>query len=405
MQNTTKAQLLFIAELNSFKQGSLADKIQFGIECYAEHKLHHLITEERPITVGICEELLTPKQLSNLTMEEAFKEATVLEKKRAEKDRSEVHENIWLQRIYEEMDYVHGVSTPLERKLAVDVETISDNYQWSVPIELDASASMLQYEGALLGDKRLLAMTNCTTEDGITDPWGTIEGVPRFAVKKRFTPSLYGSSQSTEELLKKAKYSDNDIKLYKPLIEQEQHHGAFGLANKFKDFIINNANPKANMTVNIWGEKFNVECNRYKNIGEYFKFYKVFDTKANKCKPFKNTHVKRVPDLKQFRRYFVTLLIHNLDSQVANYVSGKLHDKYGWVIPIHDAFIVPPQAALDCRTWYAEKLTEIYNNRETILANYFKSIGISAKATKQWKEVKDAINPISNFKCDLMALK
>lgn len=368
MQYTTKAQLLFIAELNSFKEGSEEDKIKFGLNCYAEHRLHEL-------------------DLSD------------------ESDRAEQHENIWLSRLYNELDSAHNVCTALERKVALTIETISDTYQWSVPIELDASASMLQYEGALLGDKRLLAMTNCTTEDGITDPWGTIEGVPRMAVKKRFTPSLYGSSQTTEELLKNAKFTPSEIKQYKPLIEQEEHEGAFGLANKFKDFIINNAKPRETMTVHIWNEKFEVQCNRFKRIGEYSKFYKTYNTKTKRNKVFKNTHTKKVADLKQFRRYFVTLLVHNLDSQIADYVSGKLADKYGWVIPIHDAFIVPPQAALDCRTWYAEKLTELFDNRETILANYFKSIGITARAVKEWQEVKSSIHSVDMFKCGLMALK
>lgn len=98
--------------------------------------------------------------------------------------------------------------------------------------------------------------------------------------------------------------------------------------------------------------------------------------------------------------------MHNLDSQVADLVSGKLYEKYGWVIPIHDAFIVPPQAANDCRKWYAECITDIYNNRETILANYFASIGINATAAKEWSELKARIVPVQEpFECHLMALK
>jgi len=264
---------------------------------------------------------------------------------------------------------------------------------------------MLQYEGALLGDKRLLEMTNCTNYEGLGDPW-KLEGVPRNAVKKRFTPNLYGSQKSAKELLKKAGFSKEDIAKYVPIIAKEEQDGAFGLASLFKDFIINNCRPKAAMNVTIWNETFQVEANRYKFIGEYSKFYKVYDSFSKRERIFKNTHTKKVPDLEQFRRYFVTLLIHNLDSQVANYVAEKLFKKYGWVVPIHDAFIIPPQAVADCRKWYAEQLEAIYRDRDSILRNYFKSIGITGTSYKQWEELQTKIVPlVKEFTCSSMALK
>lgn len=273
MQQTTRDQLLFIAELLGFKTGTVEDKVNFGLKCYAHQNYHSL-------------------DLSN------------------EEDRKDLHENIWLERIYNELDQVHGVNCPTSRALALSMETISDSYQWSVPIECDASASMLQYEGALLGDSRLLNMTNCIVgSEGLIDPWGTIPGVPREAVKKRFTPSLYGSNQTANEFLKRAKFSSKEISTYVPLILAEEQHGAFGLANGFKDFIINNVNPQETMEVHIWNEKFTIQCNRFKRVGEYSKFYKVYDSYLKRNLVFKNTHTKNVADLKQFRRYFVTLLI------------------------------------------------------------------------------------------------
>ena len=118
-----------------------------------------------------------------------------------------------------------------------------------------------------------------------------------------------------------------------------------------------------------------------------------------------HTRTKRVADLDQFRRYFVTLLIHNLDSQVADSIMSKVMDKYGWGIDIHDAFLVNPEAADDVRTWYAQAITDIYDNRASILANYFQSIGIGAEAQSNWERVKQMVKPINGFKCRKMALK
>lgn len=81
-------------------------------------------------------------------------------------------------------------------------------------------------------------------------------------------------------------------------------------------------------------------------------------------------------------------------------------DKYGWGIDIHDAFIVHPNAALDVRRWYTAELTKIYENRTSILTNYFASIGIGAEAQAQWNKVKELVQPVQGaFKANLMALK
>lgn len=98
--------------------------------------------------------------------------------------------------------------------------------------------------------------------------------------------------------------------------------------------------------------------------------------------------------------------MHNLDSQVANKVIGLAMDKYGWAIDIHDAFIVHPNAARDVRRWYANELTHIYNNRHTILADYFASIGIGAEAQAHWNRVMAMVQPVTGaFKANTMALK
>ena len=262
--------------------------------------------------------------------------------------------------------------------------------------------AMLQYEALLLGDKRLMNMTNIIGET-LEDPW-KLEGLTRLKLKKAATPMLYGSSATCTELWRSngLKYDNKDIEVY----GKEIANGAFGLANLFKEFIINNVKPKETMKVVINGETFKISCNRYRHVGEKADAYKIWDSVDGCYNIVIHTNTKDVPDLEQFRRYFVTLLIHNLDSQVADKVIGKVMNKYGWGIPIHDAFLVSPAAAADVRKWYAEELEEIYKNRVQIRTEFLKSIGITADHVSQWKAVTDKVVPFEGeLKVNPMALK
>ena len=164
---------------------------------------------------------------------------------------------------------------------------------------------MLQYEGLLTGDTRLLEMTN-VIGDTLQDPW-KLEGMPRLMLKKAATPMLYGSSQACHELWQdnNIPYTTDDIKRY----GEEMANGAFGVANLLKEFIINNAQPKANMRVKIWNEEFDVSCNRYRNVGEKTKAYKIWDSIDKQYNTILHTDTKKIPDLERFRRYFITLLV------------------------------------------------------------------------------------------------
>lgn len=371
-----KATYLFIAELNGYKTGTEAGKLAFGKKCYLESTLHTL----------------------NYQLED---------------DRSSAHENIWLQRLYNDLDAYYQLSPTLagiyKRRVAEGKQpfaTLELNtnaaHKWKAPLELDASASMLQYIGALLGDKRLLTMTNCIG-DTLSDPWA-FEGMSRAMFKHAATPRLYGSSKPCYELWNdwKHEYTMDQVLAF----NQELATGSLGLADAFKEFIINNVKPKEHMRVTIANEEFDIACNRYRNVGEETILYDIYDTETASIRRMHHTRTKKVADLDQFRRYFVTLLIHNLDSQVANSVMTKVMAKYGWGIDIHDAFIVSPEAASDVRTWYAQAITDIYDNRATILSNYFASIGIGASAQGNWERVKAMVTPLTEpFKCQPMALK
>ena len=80
-------------------------------------------------------------------------------------------------------------------------------------------------------------------------------------------------------------------------------------------------------------------------------------------------------------------------------------NKYGWCLDIHDAWIVSPESAADVRNWYAEKLQWVYDNRKSILTNYFQSIGITAKAKAEWDKLMDKVVPVENFTASGWALK
>lgn len=358
-----EAVYLFISELTgSFIAGSgtIEDKIKCGINNYLNNELHEL----------------------DLTTEEG---------------RKELNENIWLERLYNELDEYFEIpkGNKLARCLSIDTEAYRDvTYQWSVPIELDASASLLQIMGILLNDKRLMEMTNVIGST-LEDPW-KLKGISRSKLKCVMTPKLYGSSQSPEGLWKKGKmpYTDKDVKI----VTEELQNGAFGLANSFKDFIINNCSPKSTMEIKIGDDEFSISCNKFRNTKEVTKAYKIYDSIDKQYNIVLHTDTKKVEDLEQFRLYMMTLLVHNIDSQIMDSVVGKVMKKYGWGISVHDAILCGAQAAADVRTWYNEELLKLHTKRKDILKDFFKSVGINASCSEQWTKLQTKIVPFTgNF--------
>lgn len=287
------------------------------------------------------------------------------------KGRDDLHKNIWLERIYNAIESYDGSN-------------------WDVPIEIDATASFLQILGLLLDYEPYVRLTNVAESNTIQDIW-SIDGLTRNMVKKCMTPRLYGSSQTTEELWdkNKVKYTKEQLDHANSLVEE----GIFKTANDFKDFVIGNCKPKEEMQIRVWKDDFFIECNRFQNYAGDIDEYRIYQTSLNTLKDIKRT-VERIPDLKQFKRFFQTCLCHNLDSQIMNAVDEQLD----WCISIHDAVICHPSEILKAKTVYAEQLEELYKDRESILKNYFKSIGI----TQKWKE---SDKPIGELKVSLNALK
>ena len=274
---------LFIAELNGIKTAdSMEHKTQLGHECWLRNTL--------------------PKvDLDN------------------EEDRKELNEVIWLERLYEELDGFYNLThldkderlTYKAMALIMDTGICSKpnhQWQWSTPIELDAGASMLQVEAMLLGDAQLARATNMIGTK-LSDPWH-IQNLKRVLSKGAGTPQFYASSQTAQELWEnnpktKGKYTFEDVVTY----QQALTKGHFAVAVAFKDFIIHSVNPTETMTVKIWNDEFTIKCNRFKREGDVTKEYKIFDSTTQKIRRVHHTTTKAIPDLVQFRRYFVTLLV------------------------------------------------------------------------------------------------
>lgn len=294
-----------------------------------------------------------------------------------EEGRKELHTLILLERLYDGLDNKQDC--------------------WDIMIEVDATASMLGIEGALLNHKPFLEMTNLLG-DTLSDAW-SFKSIERTQFKKAMTPLLYGSSKDCRTLWKQNKisYNHDQVKAF----NKEIRYGALSVADKFKSFIINNVKPKEVMVVKVWDEEFEVVCNRYSSIGEYTKRYDIYSTQLGRVETIYHTHTKRVADLGQFKRYFVTLLVHNLDSQIANKIC-----KIDGVLSIHDAFISHPNKTSEIKDGYCNMIDKIYANRERILADYFSSIGIDSKASVEWTELQQAIQPVNNdFSAQRTALK
>jgi hypothetical protein len=272
-----------------------------------------------------------------------------IEKMKESNDYSDLHVIIWLSRIYDGLD------------------NYDESKGWNIPIELDALASMLQLTAVLTNDHEYMKRTNMIGTQ-FSDAW-SVPYCSRNHVKKAVTPKLYGSNAEPKELWDKNKLQYTQEQLNK--ISEEIRTGIYANANNFKDFIIGNVKPKAQMEVDIWGHKFTIFCNRFKPGRTTEKTYWIYTSAQGLMKKVVH-HSGLIPDLDQFKRYFQTLLLHHLDSRIADTICAEMD----WVLPNHDAFTVHPNDASKVREIYTRELYKVYKERRKILFNYFSSIGI-----------------------------
>jgi len=376
-----KNMYLFIAELLGYKNGTVQGKIDYGRQAYFK------------------KELIQDIELDDL------------------------YENIWLERIYEDIDFVlymagnykkivaiakynNGKST-LEETAKI-VETF-DYRKWSVPIEIDVSASILAIMGLLLNHKPFMVRTNAVG-DTIQDAWkhNVVTNRKQF---KSIMRLLYGSSMPTAEMWRadKIKFTDEEVKAF----NHELKDGELAVANKFKDFIIKNANMKETMDIVIDKEEFQIKCNKFHNVGDKTTKFDIYNTSTKGIRRIHNTNTIKVPDLKRFAVSTVTTLVHNLDSQCMDNAINNTIDKYGFAIDIHDALVLCPEAADYARDVYCSGTTKeepslerIHKERNNILSKYFTSIGISGTKMSEWNKVMEKVEPFKGeFSCNRIVLK
>lgn len=368
------AAFLFIAELHGTKNVTLQEKLEAGQRHYMSRKF------------------IYPDELEDM------------------------YEDIWLERLYNEIDLalpLTGITSIAHTRYTAGKITLTDYMQvrysrmapikWSVFIEIDMSASVLGYIGLLLNHRPFMERCNMIGTT-LTDAWAhdTITNRKQF---KTIMRQCYGSQMTPAKM-----WDDMDIP-YTPeevaAFDAELNHGELAVAKAFKDFIIQECNPQPEMTIHVGNDKPFIKCNRHFNVGETTNIFDIYDSFTNTIRRIHHTDTKRIPDLKSFRRYFVTALVHGLDGQCMDSVCQPLTNEGQSVIDIHDALLLCPTQAPLARAKYASQLEWVYNNRNTILENYFNSIGVSATAMHRWvKEVKPLVIPFKGaFHCNGMVLK
>ena len=273
--------------------------------------------------------------------------------------RKELHELIWLERIYSKLDLLFS--------------SRFGGIYWDIPVEIDQGASIMQYAGAYTNYQPLLERTNAYGSK-ISDPW-FIPGVPRLMGKTVFTPTFYGSAQAPIKLLKDKGLTPTNEELI--AINKEYEKGTFSVIKLLKDALIRNCNVTTPwVQVTIGDETFGVPVNKFKRIatGEV-DVTKAWDSDSSSWR-YSITHkVESIPDYDAFKTFTATLLIHNSDSQDFNAVAENFDN----IITIHDAVLTLPGQGVAIRNFVAKRLNSCRLKRRETLTKFCKSLGIQGR--------------------------
>ena len=225
-----------------------------------------------------------------------------------EHGRKELHELIWLERIYNRLNVLFRYGKAY----------------WDIPIEIDHSQSLGQIVGSIMNDENLLRKTS-VIGDTISDPW-KIEGVRRKANKYYGTPTFYGSSQSIRTLIKTNNYtfvqllgdnpSKQELNKAKAKDKKEQkaiaeayRKGPYYTLKGFKDLIIQNYNKKGLpvIHINTGLTQFDIHVNKMKQINTKTILTKVW-SKGEWCYSFTQKPIM-TEDYEAMTTFWVTALV------------------------------------------------------------------------------------------------
>lgn len=288
-----------------------------------------------------------------------------------EKGRKDLHELIWLERIYSKLDTLY--------KLGFVV--------WDIPLEIDARMCVAQFYGALTNDKDILESV-ALIDNGIKDPWDI--GVPR-PLAKLLVAVLYGSSQTSRALIK-AKGEEVDEAVVKKM-NNARATGRFAVMEAYKNALINHYTVEQPVVrVKLWKQEFDVHINKFKVVGSKPVVTQAYDSKSKRFKVSVTHEPITVPDYGRMKLYWATCKVHGLESQVFDEMAFEEPE---WLVTNHDAILTLPGTAKRQRIKYAQKMKAVNNDRFQITRDYRKSIGATDYASdvafyKAFKLVNDA---------------
>jgi hypothetical protein len=284
-----------------------------------------------------------------------------------EKDLDDLFENVWLERIYNDLEACEK----------------NPNHLVTAAIEVDFSASNMTIIGLLLGHQDYVDHTKYM--------WN-IEGLSKNHVKFAQTPYVFGGKKSIVVY-----WTDKKLEFTKEQVttmQYEMRKGKFSVANRLKDIIIDHCHPEEFQEVNVRGHNHVVECNKHQRVLETTKQHIVYDSVKDQFSAIEHSTTVAIPDLNKFRTYFMTGLIHSVDSSVLDYIC--LH--MDWILPIHDAGIVSWSGATKMRKLALREMQDLRREGRSIIEYYLESINIDDKG---WAKYLQLLNDVDELNKDM----
>lgn len=284
------------------------------------------------------------------------------------------------------------------------------NHLWSVPLEIDQSASVCSYIGAITRNQTLLEITNTIGHNGISDPW-TLPNIPRWATKL-LQQVFYGSGQTIRTIIDEARHKDEKLEEIPEqsirTLMKELNSGRFKFGKMYAE-ACKTGMPASTITVNCGVDSYTFH-NQHTVMEENEEGHKrpvgtYEDVKYGHINPLTKRvglatfkiMTKMKLDKDRIRSLYPTSLVHHLDAWTMSQVMKHFHNHGYWGIPNHDAVFCHPNQVANVQHIVKECLFKIYNT--DVLKSYLTSIGAAnSDASKALlKEVKEPTLTLEDF--------
>lgn len=284
------------------------------------------------------------------------------------------------------------------------------NHLWSIPVEIDQSASVCSYIGAITRNQTLLEITNTIGHNGISDPW-TLPNIPRWATKL-LQQVFYGSGQTIRTIIDEARHKDEKLEEIPEqsirTLMKELNSGRFKFGKMYAE-ACKTGMPASTITVNCGVDSYTFH-NQHTVMEENEEGHKrpvgiYEDVKYGHINPLTKRvglatfkiMTKMKLDKDRIRSLYPTSLVHHLDAWTMAQVVQFFHDNGYWMIPNHDAVFCHPNQVANVQCIVKKCLFKIYNT--DVLKSYLTSIGAAnSDASKALlKEVKEPTLTLEDF--------